>query len=64
MTAPDLTLYRVPGTVSHSYAPTHWEWSLAFTAHVIWLLLIVVSYVAMFWLIIKDRKHANSSRTL
>ena len=64
VTAPDLTLYRVPGTVSHSYAPTHWEWSLAFTAHVIWLLLIVVSYVAMFWLIIKDRKHANSSRTL
>ena len=58
LTAPDLTLYRVPGIVSRDYSPTRWEWAFAFTFHIVWLLLMVVGYTAMTWLIVKDRKRA------
>lgn len=58
VTAPDLTLYRVPGIVSRDYSPTRWEWAFAFTFHIVWLLLMLVGYTAMTWLIVKDRKRA------
>lgn len=61
VTAPDLTLYRVPGIVSRDYSPTRWEWTFAITFHIVWLLLMVVGYTAMTWLIVKDRKRATEA---
>lgn len=46
LTTPDLTLYQVPGIVSREYSPTRWEWTWAFTMHIVWLLVMVVGYGA------------------
>lgn len=63
LTTPDLTLYQVPGIVSRDYAPSRWEWTWAFTMHIVWLLVLIVGYaVTLAGAILERKRSAEASQ--